>query len=137
MAVKQISVYLENKQGTISDITDLLAEKGIDLRSLCIADTKTFGILRIIADDTAKAADVLKEAGQTFNIREVVCFAVPNEAGGLAHVLSLLDKAGVNLEYMYAFITNGSGKAKIVARVDDNARTEAILTGAGIEVISD
>jgi len=137
MAVKQLSVYIENKQGTISDITDLLAGEGIDLRSLCIADTKDFGILRIIADDTEKAAEIIKAAGHTFNVREVVCFAVPNEAGGLAKVLRILDGSGVNLEYMYAFIANHGGSARIVARVDDNEKTEKLLAEHGIEVISE
>ena len=137
MAVKQLSVYLENKQGTISDITDLLAKENVDLRSLCIADTKTFGILRIIADDTERAADIIKNAGHTFNVREVVCFAVPDEAGGLARVLRILDEGGVNIEYMYAVIANKADRARIIARVDDNAKTEAILADAGIEVISE
>ncbi len=137
MAVKQISVYLENKQGTISDITDLLAESGIDLRSLCIADTKDFGILRIIADDTEKAASVIRDAGHTFNVREVVCFAVPNESGGLAKVLKILDGSDVNLEYMYAFIASPDGNARIVARVDDNAKTEELLAENGIELITE
>ncbi len=137
MAVKQISVYLENKQGTISDITDLLAEKEIDLRSLCIADTKTFGILRIIADDIEGAVEAIKEAGHTFNVREVVCFTVPDEAGGLARVLRILDDGGINIEYMYAVIANKEDSARIVARVDDNEKTEALLSGNGIEVVSD
>ena len=137
MAVKQISVYLENKQGTISDITDLLAGKEIDLRSLCIADTKTFGILRIIADDIDGAVEAIKEAGHTFNVREVVCFTVPDEAGGLAKVLRILDDGGVNIEYMYAVIANKADKARIIVRVDDNAKTEELLSGAGIEVISE
>jgi len=137
MAVKQISVYLENKQGTISDITDLLADNGVDLRSLCIADTKTFGILRIIADDIDRAADIIREAGHTFNVREVVCFSVPDEAGGLAKVLRILDDGGVNIEYMYAVIANKADKARIIVRVDDNAKTEELLSVAGIEVISE
>ena len=137
MAVKQISVYLENKQGTISDITDLLAEKEIDLRSLCIADTKTFGILRIITDDIDGAVETIKEAGHTFNVREVICFTVPDEAGGLARVLRILDDGGVNIEYMYAVIANKEDSARIVARVDDNEKTEKLLSDMGIEVISE
>ncbi|MBR6916549.1 MAG: acetolactate synthase [Clostridia bacterium] len=135
MAVKQISIFLENKQGTISDVTDLLAKNGVDLRALCLADTKTFGILRIIAEDTERAAAIIKEAGQTFNVREVVCFFVPDEAGGLAKVLRILDDGGVNIEYMYAVIANKADHASIVARVDDNEKTEALLRGAGIEVL--
>lgn len=137
MAVKQISVFLENKQGTLSDITYLLANEGIDLLSLCIADTKDFGILRLIVDDTEKAVRVIKEAGHTFNVREVVCFVVPNEAGGLSRVLRILDGAGVNIEYMYAIIAGVTESARIVARVDDNEKTEALLKSADITVINE
>lgn len=135
MAIKQISIYVENKQGTISDITDLLAAGNIDLRSLCIADTKDFGILRLITNDPERTAQIVKEAGHTFNVREVVCFTVPNEAGGLAKVLRMLDKNGVNIEYMYAFIASAGAQARIVARVDDNAKTEKLLSDNGIEVV--
>ena len=137
MSVKQISVYLENKQGTIAEITGLLAEHRVDLRALCLADTKTFGILRLIADDTERAAEIIKEAGHTFNVRNVVCFTVPDEAGGLAGVLKLLDGGEVNIEYMYAVIANMNDKARIVVRVDDNEKTEAILTENGIEIIAE
>ena len=135
MAIKQISIYVENKQGTISDITDLLAAGHIDLRSLCIADTKDFGILRLITDDTERTAQIVKDAGHTFNVREVVCFTVPNESGGLAKVLRMLDKNGVDIEYMYAFIANAGERARIVARVDDNEKTEKLLSDNGIEVV--
>ena len=137
MSVKQLSVYVENKQGTISDIADLLAINKINLRSLSIADTKDFGILRIIADDTQRAADILHAAGHTFNVREVVCFSVPDESGSLSRVLKTFDGAGVNIEYMYAMLTNADEKARIVARVDDNEKTEQILRESGIEVISE
>lgn len=135
MAIKQLSVYLENKQGSISDITDILAENCIDLRSMCIADTSEFGILRIIAENVEAAAKLLNEAGHTATVREVVAFAVPDEAGGLARVLRILDESGVNMEYMYALLTNEVGKAYIVMRVDDNKKTESILTENGIEVL--
>ena len=137
MAVKQISVFIENKQGTLSDITDLLAGEGINLRSLCIADTKDFGILRLIVDDTEKAAQIIKDAGHTFNVREVVCFKVPNEAGGLARVLRILDGNGINIEYMYAFVAIEGKHARIVARVDDNEATEKLLVENRIQVVSE
>ena len=137
MAVKQISVYIENKQGALSDITGLLASEGIDLRSLCIADTKDFGILRLIVDDPEKAAQIIKAAGHTFNVREVVCFKVPNEAGGLARVLRILDGNGINIEYMYAFVAIEGKHARIVARVDNNEITEKLLIENRIQVVSE
>ncbi len=137
MAVKQISVYIENKQGALSDITGLLAGEGIDLRSLCVADTKDFGILRLIVDDPEKAAKIIKAAGHTFNVREVVCFKVPNEAGGLARVLRILDGNGINIEYMYAFVAIEGKHARIVARVDDNEKTEALLIENHIQVVTE
>ena len=137
MAVKQISVYIENKQGALSDITGLLAGEGIDLRSLCVADTKDFGILRLIVDDPEKAAQIIKDAGHTFNVREVVCFKVPNEAGGLARVLRILDGNGINIEYMYAFVAIEGKHARIVARVDNNEITEKLLIENHIQIVTE
>ena len=137
MAVKQISVYIENKQGALSDITGLLASEGIDLRSLCVADTKDFGILRLIVDDPEKAAKIIKDAGHTFNVREVVCFKVPNEAGGLARVLRILDGNGINIEYMYAFVAIEGKHARIVARVDNNEITEKLLIENHIQIVTE
>ena len=137
MAVKQLSVFVENKQGVISDITDLLASGNVNLRSLCIADTNDFGILRLITDDTDRAAEIIKAAGHTFNVRDVVCFKVPNEAGGLARVLRILDGNGINIEYMYAFVAIEGKHARIVARVDDNEKTEKLLVENRIQIVSE
>ena len=133
MAIRQLSVFVENKQGSLHDITDALAKAGINLRSMCVADTSNYGIVRIIADEPEKAKALLDEQGQAANIRLVNAFAVPDQPGGLAKVLSLLEGKGVNIEYMYALITSEDGKAYSVMRTGDTEETDEILTSSGIE----
>ena len=137
MAVKQISVFIENKAGSIADITKLLSNGGVNLRALTVADTKDYGILRMIADDTEKATALLKEAGHTASVREVSSFAVSDEPGALSKVLELLDENGINMEYFYSTVTSSSGKAFFIIRVDDNEKTEAVLREHSIEVLTD
>lgn len=137
MAVKQISIYLDNRSGELAKVTRLLSEAGINLRSMCIADTERFGVLRVIADDPEKAGEVLKAAGETFRIRDLVAFSMPDRAGGLSEVLSVLAANDINMEYLYALITGkDKDKACAVMRVEDNEKTERILKENGIEVLS-
>lgn len=137
MAVKQISIYLDNRSGELAKVTRLLSEAGINLRSMCIADTERFGVLRVIADDPEKAGEVLKAAGETFRIRDLVAFSMPDRAGGLSEVLSVLAANDINMEYLYALITGkDKDKACAVMRVEDNEKTERILMENGIEVLS-
>lgn len=137
MAVRQLSVFLENKKGTLHEISDVLAKEKINLRSMCIADTADYGIVRIIADDPDKAKEALNAAGHTASIREVTAFAVPDCPGGLAKVLDILEEKGVNIEYMYALVTKSVGKAYAVARTDDDKKAEAILKENGIELLNE
>ncbi len=137
MAIRQLSVFVENKQGSLHDITDALAKANINLRSMCVADTSNYGIVRIIADDPEAAKELLDHDGQAANIRLVNAFAVPDQPGGLAKVLSLLEGKGVNIEYMYALITTESGKAYSVMRTGDTEETDKILTDAGIELLDE
>ena len=137
MAIKQLSVFVENKQGSLHDITDALAEAGINLRSMCIADTSNYGIVRIIADDPDKAKALLDKEGHAANVRYVNAFAVPDVPGGLSKVLSLLEGNGVNIEYMYALITTESGKAYSVMRTGDTDETDRILSENGIELLDE
>ena len=95
MGIRQLSVFVENKKGSLHEITDVLAKAGIDLRSMCIADTSDYGIVRIIANDPIRAKAVLEEAGHTANIRTITAFAVPDQPGGLARVLNLLEEKQV------------------------------------------
>ena len=137
MGIKQVSVFVENKKGSLHEITDLLAKANVDLRSMCIADTSDYGIVRIIADDSDKARKVLTDAGHTANIREVTAFAVPDEPGGLAKALNLLESNGVNIEYLYALVTTATDKAYTVMRTDDTDKAEKVLVDNGIELLDE
>ena len=137
MAIKQLSVFVENKQGSLHDITDALAKANINLRSMCVADTSNYGIVRFIADEPEKAKALLDESGHAANVRRVNAFAVPDQPGGLAKVLNLLEGNGVNIEYMYALITTESGKAYSVMRTGNTDETDKILTENGIELLDE
>ena len=135
MAVKQLTVFLENHQGQLVQVTDLLAKNGIDMRALSIADTQDFGILRLIVNDTQKALSILRDGDYLVQITEVVGAAIPDKPGELSRALSLLDKANINLEYLYAFLTNTEGSAQMVFRVADNIAAAKVLKEAGYEVL--
>ena len=137
MGIRQLSVFLANKKGSLHEISDVIAKAGVDLRSMCIADTSDYGIVRMIADDPQKAADALVAAGHTANIRTVTAFAVPDVPGGLAQVLDLLEDNGVNIEYLYALVTRNVGKAYAVARTDSPEKAEQVLTASGIELLDE
>ena len=137
MAIKQLSIFVENKQGSLHEITDALAKANINLRSMCVADTSNYGIVRIIADEPEKAKSLLDKDGHAANLRLVNAFAVPDQPGGLAKVLSLLEGKGVDIEYMYALITSESGKAYSVMRTGNTEETDRILTENGIELLDE
>ena len=137
MSVRQLSVFLENKKGTLHDISNILAKGNVNLRSMCIADTADYGIVRIIADEPDKAKEVLNAAGHVASIREVTAFAVPDAPGGLSKVLSILEENGVDIEYMYALVTKEVGKAYAVARTNDDEKAEEILKANGIELLDE
>ncbi len=137
MGIRQLSVFVENKKGSLHEIADLLAKENIDLRSMCIADTSDYGIVRMITTEPERAMSVLAAAGHTANLRTVTAFAVPDVPGGLATVLSLLEENGVNMEYLYALVTKTVGKAYAVVRTDDRKKTEEILAAAGIELLDE
>lgn len=137
MAIKQLSIFVENKQGSLHEITDTLAKANINLRSMCIADTSNYGIVRIIADDPDGAKTLLDKNGHAANVRLVNAFAVPDQPGGLAKVLNLLEGNGVNIEYMYALITTESGKAYSVMRTASTELTDEILIRNGIELLDE
>lgn len=137
MAIKQLSVFVENKQGSLHDITEALAKANINLRSMSVADTSNYGIVRIIADKPDEAKALLDNDGQAANVRLVNAFAVPDVPGGLSQVLKLLEGNGVNIEYMYALITTEAGKAYSVMRTGDTEKTDEILLANGIELLDE
>lgn len=130
--IRQISVFVENKPGRLSAITQILKDNDINIRALSIADTKDFGILRLIVNDPDKACAKLREASCTVTITEVVAVSIEDEMGRLSEVMSIINDAGVNIEYLYAFLTKSANKASIILRVDDNDKAHELFASAGI-----
>lgn len=129
---KQISVFVDNKPNQLTGVMKLIKENGINIRALSLADTKDFGILRIIVNDTDKAVKALKAASYAVTVTEILAISIPDAPGQLSRVLDILGSDNVNLEYLYAF-TGASDKAvSFVIRVDDNAAAAAALTKGGI-----
>ena len=136
MSIKQISVFLENKPGTLLAMTAALAENHIDMRALSLSETSDFGIARLIVDDVFKASTVLKDAGFIYNVSTVLAVCVPDEPGGLNKVLNILSDAGMNVEYMYAFLGGASSEhAYMIFRVQDSKAGAAALRTKGIQLV--
>ncbi|MCK5404926.1 MAG: ACT domain-containing protein [Desulfobulbaceae bacterium] len=136
MNVEQIAVFLENKTGRLAEITGVLAESGINIRALSLADTADFGILRIIVNDTPKAQEVLKAKGFTVGRTEVLVIEVPDRPGGLASVLSVVKEADLNIEYMYAFPLKVGETGLIIFRFDELATAINVMQKAGVRILT-
>ena len=136
MAIKQLSVFVENKQGKLADLVKVLSNAGINIRALSIADTKDFGILRLIVSDVDKIKEVLKD-DYIAVVTDVVAAKMSDEAGSLSNILEILDKDGVNIEYMYAFTSSSNNGAYVVIRVDNNEEAEKVLSSSGIETLAE
>ncbi len=137
MAIKQLTVFVENKQGALVSITDTLAANDINLRALSIAETQDFGILRLIVNDEKKAEKTLTDAGYLIKITEVVGVKIGDAPGKLTSALEVLAKANINMEYLYAFMARTEKHAYVVMRVEDNAVAEKVLEDAGFHLITD
>ncbi len=135
--LKQLTVFVENRQGALVDITDILAKNGVNIRALSIADTKDFGILRLIVNDNEVAQKTLSEAGYLLKMTDVVGVKIGDAPGKLSGALAVLDKNSINMEYLYAFMTRTEKHAYVVLRVEDNAAAEAALEAAGYHLITD
>lgn len=122
--VQQVSVFLENKSGRLARVTRILADAGINLGALAIADTSDFGILRFICDDPDRAASVLREAGFSVGETSVLAVEVPHRPGGLAEVVATVEPLGVNIEYLYAFGRRTGDHALVVLRVENDRNQE-------------
>ena len=132
MTIHQISVFLENRAGQLAEITGVLAQKGIDLRAINIAETSDYGVLRLIADNPQAAATTLLEQGFILSMTPVVAVSVPDQPGGLAKVLDVLSKENIDVEYMYSVFGRVNERACMIFRVGDIERLSAVLTAAGI-----
>jgi hypothetical protein len=136
MTIDQISVFVENEAGKLAAVTKTLSDAGVDLRAMSIADTRDFGILRIIVDDTDKAISALKDADYVTLTSKVIAAKIEDRPGGLASVLSDLSDADVSLEYLYAFVSRHEGNAYVVLRVEDTDDAVAALNEKDVQLVS-
>lgn len=136
MKVEQLSIFLENKTGRLSEVTQTLAQAGINIRALSLADTSDFGILRLIVDDTERAKNIMKEAGFTVGRTFVIAVEVSDQPGGLHKILDVLSGHGVNVEYMYAFVQQGGSNATLIFRFDRIDQAIEVLKANGIHILS-
>ena len=135
MKISQVSIFLENRSGRLARIATVLGNAGVNIRAMSLADTSDFGILRLIVSDTEKAEKVLKDQGFTVLISEVVAVAIPDTPGALGNVLSIMEHAGLNVEYMYAFVEKDMGQAVIIFRFDLIDRAIETLLENGIAIL--
>ena len=124
--LKQLSVFLENKAGSICEVAELLYGKNIDIVALCIADTAKFGILRMVVSDPDTAVALLREKGHTVSLTDVLIVGIENKPGGMLPVLRILNEAAVGVEYMYAFLGKTKG-AYMVLRVENPDKVAEVL----------
>ena len=137
MSIKQLTIFVENKQGTLVDITDTLARHNVNIRALSIADTQDFGILRLIVNDNDTAIKTLRDEGYLIKNTDVVGVKIGDAPGKLSTALNVLDKKGINMEYLYAFMARTEKHAYVVLRVADNLAAETALEDAGFHLITD
>jgi hypothetical protein len=135
MKLKQLSVFLENKPGRLSYPCKVLADAGIDILTLCMADTEKFGILRFIVRDWQEAHKVLETAGCVVNVTDVLAIEIPDRPGGLMGVLTILEPSQLNIEYMYAFTLKFGKNAVMIVRFDDPDRAIKVLHDNGVNVL--
>ncbi len=136
MAIKQLTVFVENKQGALVEVTDTLAKHSVNMRALSIAETQDFGMLRLIVDNESLAERTLTEEGYLIKVTEVVGVKISDEPGKLTEALACLDKAGINMEYLYAFMARTEKHAYVVLRVENNAIAEKALTDGGFKLVT-
>ena len=137
MAIKQLTVFVENKQGALVSITDTLSKNNIYLRALSIAETQDFGMLRLIVNDTEIAEKVLKEEGYLIKVNDVVGVKIGDTPGKLSAALRVLDEKKINMDYLYAFMARTEKHAYVVIRVEDNDAAEKALEDAGFHMITE
>ena len=137
MAMKHLTVFVENKKGTLVSVTKILSEYNINIRALSVAETQDFGILRLIVDDAMQAMDALEEKNYLVKSIDVVGVKIGDQPGKLNEALEVLAKADINVEYLYAFMTRTEKHAYVVLRVEDNELAETTLENVGFHLISE
>lgn len=139
MALTQLSVFIENRPGSIAELANLLRDHGVDMRALSLADVQDYGILRIIVNDVYKTSTILRDANYIFKITPVVGVALKDSAGGLADALNILRANNINIEYLYAFVGRGEARAYVIFRFADKdlERAARILAENGYDLVSE
>ncbi len=135
MKIKQISVFLENRRGRLYEVCSLLGENNVNIRALTIAETESFGVLRVVVDKTDEAVRAMELNNFTANVTEVVAVEVTDEPGGLANVLKVIAEGNLNIEYMYGFVEKHGDKALLVFRFENADRAVEVLTKNGIKIV--
>ncbi len=135
MYVKQVSVFLENRKGSLTDLTRTLSDNDIDLIALSIADTEQYGILRCIMTDTDKGVKALKDAGYVVRLTDVLAVCVPDKPGGLSQVLEKLTDQNISVEYVYSFVRSTGSHALVIFHLSDLAKGLKVLTEAGVKLL--
>lgn len=136
MRIKQLSVFMENAPGHLNQVCEDLTRAGINIVTLSLADTSEFGILRLIIREWQQARDVLQSAGHTVNVTDVMAIEVQDRPGGMQKILSVVERAGLGVDYMYAFTIKEQEKALLVIGFDNLDRAAEVLTAAGVGVLS-
>lgn len=135
MKITQISIFLENKKGRLAEVCRLFGQKGINMRALTVAESEQYGVLRVVVDKTELAIEALKEQGFVAKLTDIVAVEVEDRPGGLAAILDLLSEAGINIEYMYAFVEKHTDKALLVFRFANPDAAISLLSKNGISVV--
>ncbi len=136
MLIKQISIFIPNKKGSLSELTDILIAHNIDIRAIAVFDTTEFGILRIVVDDPDRAVEILSKEGVVAKVSKVIAVEPEDKPGRLNEIFSILRDAEINIEYIYSFIMRKKEMPYIVLKVDEQERAVEELTAQGINVIN-
>ena len=137
MAIRQLTVFVENKQGAVVSITETLSAHNINIRALSIAETQDFGILRLIVNDEETAEKILKDEGYLIKITDVVGVKIGDAPGKLSSALKVLDENKINIEYLYAFMARTEKHAYVVIRVENNDAAENALRDTGFKIVTE
>lgn len=136
MIIKQLSIFVENRLGRMAEITGVLGDAGVDIRALSIADTSDFGILRLIVDNPGKAVEALQAANITVSLTDVIAAGIDDTPGAFAKVIKFMSDAGINIDYMYAFISRTESQAFIIMRIADPEKGAGIMREHGIRLLA-
>ena len=136
MQIKQLSIFVENKEGRLAEITQILAENEVDIRALSLADTTDFGILRIIVNNPDVAVKALRDKGMTVSLTNVIAIGIADKPGGFAQAVKVLSGADISIEYLYAFVSRSGSTAYVILRVENNEKAIELLKNAGFTILT-